>query len=362
MQDSHGGNVWRVAEQHGLDPESIIDFSASINPLGPPDELQPVLSQAETLITKYPEPWSETFCAHLAKSHGVSPEAVIAGNGSCELLRLAGAALQPRRVLIPVPSFSEYEFLAQRCGAEICFHATREERGFAIAIDELVAAIPHVDLLILGHPNSPTGSLLSRQDLESIISACEDADTRLLLDAVFLEMVVADEVANLARRAAASANILLLGSFTKLHAIPGLRLGYLVGRPRVIHRLRACQPPWSVNTLAQAAGLALINAASHAMKSREFVRTERQRLFRRLTDLPMISPFPGSANFLLAKLQMSGMTSTQLCHALAPQGLLLRDCAYVRGLGPRFVRIAVRRPDENDRLLAALQNILKDAA
>ncbi|MBI3091657.1 MAG: threonine-phosphate decarboxylase [Candidatus Tectomicrobia bacterium] len=359
MRDVHGGNIWRAAREQALDPDAILDFSASLNPLGPPAQLETVLAQAPGLVRHYPEPRAESLRERLAAEYGVGSEAILVGNGSCELLHLLGTALRPRRVLIPVPAFSEYEAVACRVGATVTFLIAREE-DFTLDHQELVRQVPKVDLLFLGHPHSPTGSMLSPAALQEVLEACEDSRTILALDAVFADFAAGVEVSRLVRQAAAHPQLLLVRSFTKLYAIPGLRLGYLVGQPATVARLQEAQPPWSVNTLAQVAGLAMLGADGFAQQTRLFVAEERRNLFAQLSSFAALRPLPSQANFLLVKLEGTHLSAGQLCARLAARGLLVRDCTTVRGLGERYVRIAVRQPGDNQRLLAALRHLLDE--
>lgn len=322
---AHGGNA----------PDGMLDFSVSLNPLGPPDALGLALSaHAADALTRYPEPESATLRTALAERHGVSPDEILVTNGACEAIELLMASLSPRRVVVLSPAFTEYEDAARAWGHEVVTVAAREEDDFHWRLDELNAALglgPD-DLIVLGNPANPTGVLSQVPRLRAM----------QVVDETFLDFVAT------AVSAVGRPRTLVIRSFTKLFACPGLRLGYVVGDVAV---LRARQPAWSVSRLAQVAGLAMLGDTKYQDFTRRFTAECREDLAAGLRGIPGVRVFPGTANFLLLRVDGAG----EIARRLGERGIVVRLCDSFSGLpADAFLRVAVRKRSENQRLVEAL--------
>lgn len=351
----HGGDIYGIARELGLAPGELLDFSANINPLGFPPGLPAALMAALPEVVHYPDRHCTALREELAAYHGLKPEQILVGNGSTELIYLLPRAFRPRRGLIVAPAFSEYDKALRAAGAEVRWHYTAEADGFALseALDPGEA-----ELVFLANPASPSGALVPPERLAEVVQCLTSRGAVVVLDEAFIDFV---EEASLKRELARVPNLLILRSFTKFFGIPGLRLGYLLGAAELIAKMSAVQEPWSVSTLAQAAGRACLADHDFMARSREMVQAARERLFRQLAELPGLAVFPSVANYLLVKLTGSALTAGSLRRRLLARGLIIRDASNFPGLEARFVRVAVRRPEENDRLVAALAEILQEA-
>jgi threonine-phosphate decarboxylase len=349
----HGGDVYHLARSLGIDLADLLDFSASINPLGFPPGLNGAIQEALAEIVHYPDRRSLKLRAALAAYHRLAPEAILVGNGSTELIYLAARALSPRRGLIVTPAFSEYEHALNLARVPATFHSTAEAHHFTLQ------EIPEVhggDLVFLAHPASPSGARLDPELFLAVAAAVEAAGAYLLLDEAFVDFV---EEASLKVYLGRFSRLLILRSFTKFFGIPGMRLGFLLGAPEVVARLAAAQEPWSVNTMAQAMGVACLADQDYMVRTRTLIHREREFLFDRLAALPGLSPFPSVVNYLLVKLTRPGMTAAELREQMLTHRIVIRDASNFRGLDARFFRLAVRSRPENERLLAALEQCLK---
>jgi threonine-phosphate decarboxylase len=348
----HGGDVYQMARSLGLKLSDILDFSANINPLGPPPDLPAVVQAALPDLVHYPDRHCVDLRQDLAAYHGLPPDCILAGNGSTELIFLAARALGAKKALIVAPAFSEYQLALEAAGAPISFHFTREEADFTLEgpIDPQGA-----DLVFLANPASPSGALLPIELLLPIVADLDAAGVYTILDEAFIDFV---EEASLKGYLARFPRLVILRSFTKFFAIPGLRLGCLLAAPEVVAHLASAQEPWSVSSLAQAVGRACLADTDYIARSRQYVAQERQRLFTGLNQVPGLKAFPGAANYLLVKLTRPGLTAPGLRQALLPQGIAVRDASNFVGLDQRFIRVAVRRGEENERLLKALSQML----
>jgi threonine-phosphate decarboxylase len=349
----HGGDVYHLARALGVDLADLLDFSASINPLGFPPGLNNAVQEALKEIVHYPDRRSLKLRAALAAYHRLTPETILVGNGSTELIYLAARALGPRRGLIVTPAFSEYEHALDLARVPAAFQPTDASDDFTL---RKVPEVHEGDLVFLAHPASPSGALLDPELFLAVAAAVEAAGAYLLLDEAFVDFV---EEASLKIHLGRFPRLLVLRSFTKFFGIPGMRLGFLLGAPELVARLAAAQEPWSVNTMAQAMGVACLADPEYMSRTRTLIAREREFLFNRLAALPGLSPFPGVVNYLLVKLTRPGMTAAFLREQMLAHRIVIRDASNFRGLDERFFRIAVRGRDENERLLAALSQCLK---
>ena len=347
----HGGEIDKL-RRLGLEVEGLLDFSVNLNPLGPPEQLMRLLRERLDEIGRYPEARSETLRSKLAELLGVPGDCLIASNGSTQLIYAICRALRPREVLIPQPTFSEYERAAVRCGARISELLLRPEDGFEPRMDELIDRLRRSDMAFICNPNNPTGHLLGRGLLLDLIERFPDVV--FVLDEAFIDF--ADRSASLASEAPKLPNLVVLRSPTKLLAMPGLRLGYAVSNPQLISKLEEEIEPWSVNRLAQIAGEALPELEGFIEDSARFVRRERGFLIEGISAIEGLHPFPSRANFLLIRSDTLGSRAIQM--RLLGRGILIRDCSNFKGLDGRFFRVAVRRREENERLLGALREVV----
>jgi histidinol-phosphate aminotransferase len=350
-----GASELEALAARGVPPGSVVDFSASTNPLGPPPAGAEALRHVE--IGRYPDRTAQPLRLALAARLGLDPDQILAANGSSELIWLAAlvyARPAPERVLVVGPTYGEYERAAQVAGAAVVHLAARAENGFRPDCAQIAAQVrrERPRMVWLCNPNNPTSISLPRAEVETILAACIDAGALLVVDEAYLAFV--DEPGSLLDLVA-SEHLLLLRSMTKDYALAGLRLGYAIGTQRMAGLLRAIQPPWSVNAAAQAAGLAALEDGAHLERAREEVRRARAVLVAGLETLGL-RVTPPAANFILVEVGEAAAVRARLLE----YGCAVRDCTSF-GL-PRHVRIAVRTQPECARLLAAFREVLAQPA
>jgi threonine-phosphate decarboxylase len=344
--------VYHLARSLGINLADLLDFSANINPLGFPPGLTKAVQEAMREIVHYPDRRCLALRQDLAAYHHLTPEEILVGNGSTELLYLLARVLKPRRGLIVTPAFSEYEHALTVAGVPVAFQATMEAHNFAL---HEVFAAKAGDLVFLAHPASPSGALLDPELLLTVAARLDAAGAYLLLDEAFIDFV---EEASFKSHLRRFPRLMILRSFTKFYGIPGMRLGFLLGAPELVAGLAGEQEPWSVNTMAQVMGRACLADQDYMAQTRTLIAQERQFLFDRLTSLPGLTPFPSTVNYLLVKRNRPGATAASLREQMLGHRIMLRDASNFRGLDERFFRIAVRGREENSRLLTALEKCL----
>ncbi|WP_248930109.1 threonine-phosphate decarboxylase CobD [Paenibacillus hamazuiensis] len=358
-KNGHGGDWATAAELYGHMPGQGLDYSANINPLGPPPALQRLLVEEWEAIVRYPDPEVRELRSALAAVHRIAAEAILVGNGAAELIDLIVRSVTPGTVALVEPAFIEYREAAEKCGAEVVPVYTQADNNFVPDISALLDAAARADLLFLGQPNNPTGTRWERSGLHDLLEHAERHGTAVVMDEAFIDFFPDEEDVTLIREAAQRANVFVIRSMTKFYAIPGLRLGYAAAHPARIQELRRLQVPWSVNHFAQKAGVLALRDTDYAERTRRLIATERARLLAELAKLGC-RPFHGAANFLLVRLGQGHPDASELQRRLARRGILIRRCATFRGLDDTYFRIAVRTRDENERLIAALSGALEE--
>jgi cobyric acid synthase CobQ/L-threonine-O-3-phosphate decarboxylase len=352
MTSGHGGNLTKLAEQAGCRPEEILDFSANVNPLGPPDGLRQVVSRSLGGVVHYPDPNCKVLCRGIAEALSISPERVACGNGSTELLFVLPKVLGVKRAVIPVPSYIDYETAARKAGLTVETVSPSPETGFSPDLGRLEEKLSGQEMVIVGQPGNPSGGLCDPAFLLSLAAA--HPDTFFVVDEAFADF--AEEYESLVRHDLP--NLIVLRSMTKFYAIPGLRLGYAVASPDLVRNIREALPPWSVGSLAQAAGIAVLEDRDYAEKTRKSVSRLREYLVQGLSDLAGLTVFPSVANYLLLRLDRKDITAKDLFDRLLSHQIAIRVCDNFPGLDDTYFRVAVRTEEENRRLLSALSEVL----
>lgn len=352
----HGGNIFTVARTLGIPPEQILDFSASINPLGMSSTVRKALISSLDNLIHYPDSGHMELKRALAKYHALPETHFTIANGSTELIYNLPAMIPGSKALIISPSFSEYARALNQHQWEAQHFILTPESNFSIDTDKLELALAGgVDALFICNPGNPSGRLYPQRAIEKIFRLCLAAGTFMILDEAFMDFC---EDASAKRTIIQSENAIILRSMTKFFGIPGLRLGYAISNAVLAERLDSMGGPWSVNTMALAAGEAALQDVQHNQETLEVIRQQRRSLFEHLGQFSQLKLYPSSTNYILAEI-INGMSSMELGERLLPQRILIRDCASFIGLTGSFFRIAVRTGEENKRLLGCLGEILK---
>ncbi|MFC4811191.1 pyridoxal phosphate-dependent aminotransferase [Paenibacillus sp. GCM10023250] len=364
----HGGDWVTARELYGAvdGPNAFVDFSANMNPFGPPACVGGILrSYADAgEIARYPDPAVRGLRGKLADRHGVSADGLLAGNGAAELIELLFRALRPKTTVLAEPCFGEYREAAEKNGSTVRAIRLRAEDGFRLtdeAVERMLRQLretglaPSETLWILGSPNNPTGECVARSVTEKLLAS----GAAVALDEAFMDFAANEPELSLLREAVSRVRLVVIRSMTKFYAVPGIRLGYMAAQPALIRRLAALQVPWSVNSLAQRIGEAVLDEAEYAARTVAWARDERAWLAARLTELGLTAYGGAVVNYVLAAMPSRiGWTSDRLQEALGRQGILIRDASRFGGLDRRFFRIAVRLREDNETLLAALRALL----
>jgi threonine-phosphate decarboxylase len=317
---THGGNLFHVARESGRDWREFIDFSASINPLGPSPLVRDAIIDALGEIVHYPDPGATRLKRALAHHWNIDADCILVGNGATELIHFLARTWPQQSVALVVPTFSE-------------FH--RAYPGAALFRLEDPQSWPDDGLLVVTNPNNPTGKAAARIGRRGPV----------LIDESFIEFSDLPS--------AIGSDCIILRSLTKFQALPGLRAGALVAPAALVRRWQAGREPWQVNVLAETAALACLSDPDHANRTRAFIFAERQRLWYELQKLPETDPVETCANFYFVHLTYS---ASKLCRYMKDHQVLLRNCTGIPGVEGQAIRFAIRTREENDLLLRLWRN------
>ncbi|MBE8952982.1 MAG: threonine-phosphate decarboxylase [Quinella sp. 1Q7] len=339
----HGGQIYDAAGNAG----DWLDFSANINPLGLSDNILLTLTENLRGIVNYPDANASELKRAISTRYAVPEKNLVVLNGAAEFFYLHLQVTRPPRVVIPVPSFAEYERAARAAGCDVKFFVTRAQDNFALDTAALLAELKPTDCVIFARPNNPTGNLPAP---EKILPLAEVAS--VVVDESFIDFTDAPSLKNFV-----AGKISVVQSLTKIFAIPGLRIGFAVVNENLARRLNAAKDVWNVNFLAQKVGAVALADDDFLRRTRAWLSTEREFFTERLSTLRGVKVFPPTVNFVLFKVASPDVAEKILLN-LRREKILVRSCANFIGLDGSYLRTAIRSRAENLRLLDALKKIL----
>ncbi|TYP56795.1 threonine-phosphate decarboxylase CobD [Thermosediminibacter litoriperuensis] len=353
---SHGGNIYEVSKRFKLNHREILDFSANINPLGFPDSVRRIIWEKIDDIIHYPDPGQVELREAASVYYGIKPENILSGNGSVELINLTLEALRPSKVIIPSPTFTEYAFASQnrRIKTELVDMTKNDFYWDDDFVESIKARICPGALVIVCNPNNPTGYLIVKDVIKTLIDETERAKAFLLLDEAFMDFV--GESQSLCTEVMSCPNVIVLRSLTKFFALPGLRIGFALGNEKLIKKIEKLKDPWNVNTFAGAVGSAVLKETAYIEKTRKYISQEREFLWDGLRQISCFKPFRPAANFIFVKITAK-FGAGFLARELLKRGIAIRECGDFAFLDDSYFRVAVKDRKANETLLEALREI-----
>lgn len=359
MRLKHGGDIWNVSREMGLNTDRIRDFSANINPLGPSRAAMEAVKGALGYVGAYPEPEARRFKEALSAYHGLPLGCLLPANGSTELIYLIPRVLAASRALIVEPAFGEYRRALESAGCRVDTFQSLEADGFSIAIESLTDRLKAgYDIVYLANPSNPAGVLTPKEMVVELARECAALGIVIIVDEAFVDF---NEAHSVKQAAVGMENVVVLRSMTKFFSLAGLRLGYLIAGEAMVERLARAMAPWSVNTFASIAGCAALEDARHMESTLEWFVREREFMYESLSKVGSIKTFPSAANFFLAKLLTDSVKAATLKEALLDRAILIREVSEMRGLGENFFRVAIRERADNEVLIGAIEEVLEGA-
>ncbi|MBK5253587.1 MAG: aminotransferase class I/II-fold pyridoxal phosphate-dependent enzyme [Peptostreptococcaceae bacterium] len=344
----HGGDYVGYYDKYGKMP---IDYSENTSPFGLPIGVKSAICDSLDIANRYPDPYCRELRNKLATYHNVPANSIICGNGAADIIYRLALALKPKKALVTAPTFSEYKSSLNLIGCEIINHALKEENDFKIDEDIFSLIDDDLDVMYICQPNNPTGMTCEENLLLRILNKCRADGVMLVVDECFLDFV--EGGISLIPKLEEYDNLLILKAFTKLYAMAGVRLGYAISASSyLLSKMRASGQPWNVSTMAQAAGIAAMDEKDYVKRVISNTQKERRVIFDGLNKLE-IRHIESEANYILIYTE-----SEDFAIKMEEKGFLIRDCSNYIGLDEGWYRIAVKKHEDNLKLLSAMEEVI----
>jgi len=355
----HGGQLRHIAARYGIPAEQLLDFSANINPAGPPSSVLTAIRRAveePSILAMYPDVELVELRQAIAKYTGVQPKNIAVANGFVPLLEASLRSLKIKRCLLPVPSFSEYRNALQNANVSVTPYHLLDDEGFRYVPDAILESLlkHSCDAILLANPQNPSGAICEADNMQRLIEMAAQHSITVLLDEAFIDY---SPTRSLTQRSIQEANVIVFRSVTKFFAIPGLRVAYAISKLSNVHAMNRFIAQWPITSFSSDAVCAALRDKAYAEESR--LANDRRRLWLEQEFAQWeIAAYPSGANFLLLRFPAEVDVSLVWEKMIADEQLVLRSCANFEGLAPGHLRIAVRSEPENERLIRGLEHVL----
>ena len=382
--DFHGGNIYKVFREKNL--KEILDYSSNINPYGIPEGLKKRIIENLEILERYPDPDYVELREKLANLNNVNLSDIVLGNGATEIIFLFMKVINPKKILIVSPTFGEYEravkateipgdIVSLSCSGdnknienkeiEIEYFELKESDDFKLNIGNLKNELEKkYDLLIICNPNNPTGKFLKLAQTEEILKECNKYDTKLFIDEAFIEFLADGMKESIINTEENKKNLFVTRAFTKFFAIPGLRLGYgMYFDKELEQKISEKKEPWSVNNIAEMAGLTVLDDTEYIGKTLKWITEEKIYMYEKLNEISGIKVYETEVNFITGKIDeklfSEGLNVKVLREKMLEQGILIRDASNFNFLDERFFRLAIKDRASNERVIEAMKEIFR---
>ena len=384
--DFHGGNIYKVFREKNI--KEILDYSSNINPYGIPESLKKRITENLEVLERYPDPDYVELRQKLANLNKVNLSDIILGNGATEIIFLFMKVINPKKILIVSPTFGEYEravkateisgdtvSLSSSNGdnknienkkIEIEYFELKESDDFKLNIGNLKNELENkYDLLIICNPNNPTGKFLKLAQTEEILKECNKYDTKLFIDEAFIEFLADGMKESIINTEENKKNLFVTRAFTKFFAIPGLRLGYGMYFDKELEKkISEKKEPWSVNNIAEMAGLTVLDDMEYIEKTLKWIAAEKKYMYEKLNEISGIKVYETEVNFITGKIDeklfSEGLNVKILREKMLEQGILIRDASNFKFLDERFFRLAIKDRASNERVIEVMKEIFRE--
>ena len=338
----HGSDLEKIADYYHLDKEKIVLFGANVNPLGLSGQVKKDLAEHLDIISSYPDRDYTDLKKAIAAYTTTSPEHIVVGNGSTELISLLISQRAPKRALLLGPTYSEYARELNLVGGTLEYDTLKSD----------------IDLLIICNPNNPTSSAISTADMKKLLTVCRSLGIFVMIDETYIEFAPEGTSLSAVSLVPEFDNFMVIRGVSKFFAAPGLRFGYgLTSNQAFLQTLLTHQNPWSLNNIGAYAGERMLKDTDYIQKTWSLINSERTRMCTELSGLDTVKIYPAYANFVLVKILKEGLTSFDVFEKAIHQNLMIRDCSSFESLNGEYVRFCIMNPEDNDRLLDVFRSL-----
>ena len=387
--DFHGGNIYKIFREKNI--KEILDYSSNINPYGIPESLKKRITENLEILERYPDPDYVELREKLAYLNKVDVSNIILGNGATEIIFLFMKVINPKKILIAAPTFGEYERAVKAtervenssilgdsnkkkddensCGKQkikIEYFELKESDDFKLNIHNLKNELEKkYDLLIICNPNNPTGKFLKLDETEEILKECNKYNTKLFIDEAFIDFLKDGIKESIINTKEDKQNLFVTRAFTKFFAMPGLRLGYGIYFDKKLEkRISEKKEPWSVNNIAEMAGLTVLDDTKYIEETLKWIAEEKTYVYEKLNEINGIKPYKTEVNFITVKIEdnfiLKGLNVKRLRGKMIEKGILIRDASNFKFLDERFFRLAIKNRKNNTRVIEVLKEIFNN--
>lgn len=344
-----------------IDSFETVLYDANENPLGAPESAINAIRETATEIARYPEVYYGNLKKALSEYTGADESHILMGNGSSDLLRLYASLVSPKKALLPVPCFTEYENVLNIFGCDIDYFELEEENDFRIDVEKLSGRLAGgYDILILGNPSNPSSQLLTIDELRSIAQACIENNTFLIIDEMYIEFVENYKSYTAIELAKEFDNIAVLRSVSKYFAVPGLRFAYsITTNDTFIQINEMTSVANNISLVTAAACTEMLKDHSYISRTNSTIHTERNLIVSAMSTCKSLKLYKPYANFVLCKILKDDVDASEIAYACNTKGLVIRNCSNIRGLDGKYFRICFMNPRQNDLLVNTILEKLK---
>ncbi len=363
VEHFHGSDLEKIEQIYGIKKETIISFSANVNPLGLSPRLCGELKNCLDVITTYPDREYTALRKAIGTYCRTDYEQIIVGNGSTELISAVIQWKKPARACLLSPAYSEYEREIALAGGSIFYYPLLPEENFALHTERLFPMLSekHAELLVLCNPNNPTSTVLSQDTLAEILEFCKHNGIFVMIDETYVEFARDYTSVTAIPLLSRFDNFIILRGISKFFAAPGLRLGYgLSGNKTLLQQINEKKNPWTINSLAEAAGKLLFSDTDYIQRTKELIFSERERVCNALKCIPGLKVYEPTANFVLVEIKKENRDADILFDAAIRRSLMIRNCSSFEGLNNHFFRLCFMLPEDNDKLLACIKDVMAE--
>lgn len=352
----HGSDLEKIAAYYHIPASEIpgiVKFGANVNPLGLSESVKKDLAAHLDIISSYPDRNYTSLKKTIGEYCHISPEHIVVGNGSTELISLLISQRQAKKALVVGPTYSEYERELALTGGTITEYNLKEELDFQLDLEDFFASVAEdVDLLILCNPNNPTSSAIKNNDMKTVLNFCRERNIFVMIDETYVEF--APEVAAITSIPLTDEfdNLMVIRGVSKFYAAPGLRFGYgITSNHDFLEALLIHQNPWSLNSVAAYAGELMFKDSAYQQATRQLICSERSRMYEAIQNMPAFKTYKPYANFILVRILKEGLSSFDVFEAAIKEHMMIRDCSSFKSLDGEYVRFCIMNPEDNERLL-----------
>ena len=352
----HGGNIHEFSKKHKMAIDDILDFSANINPLGMSKQVSKKLDEALLQALHYPDPDYRDLMKAVSDLEGLYEDHIVLGSGGIECIFLLAEHLKLKNIKIQGPTFVEYERAFSKYGSMVLYDLLNHH-DFLTDMDRFIEDIsPDIDGILLCNPNNPTGILIDKQALLKLLDYAKQENIYLIIDEAFIDFVDKPHETSMVDWINSYDNLVVIKSLTKFYGIPGLRLGYLLsGDKKLVLDIKSTRMPWAINSMAASLGLASLSDQSYIEETRHYILNERKVFIDELNKFTKLKVFPSQGNYIFFYTKCF-----DLDEQLKDFGIMIRNCSNYVGLDKGYFRVAIKKNHENQALIHALKEILKD--